>query len=115
MENTEKTKNKEKSRSTSTFAIVFFAVAVSTLIITIFYTGISIGQKHYVEKGTPLYISDLEKWKIYVRPDKHDNIVLFVDGINDRVAYLPEDCPKRFYVIDNNGTLRVIPVPSMTP
>ena len=72
--------------------------------------------KYHAERGTPLYISNLEKGKIYVRPDGHPNIVPFlVEGETDekviKVAFLPENCPKRFTVIDENGLTRVVSVP----
>jgi len=90
-------------------------VVLATLVLLFLATVIIMEDNYnkiYAERGNPLYISDLEKGKIYTRPDKHLNIVLFItEDDATKVAFLSEDCPQRFMVVDDNGTLRTVPVP----
>lgn len=99
---------------------IFFSTLAAILFMILFIgIGIVIGMdiegKHN-KQGSPMHISELKKGEIYTKLDKHENIILFlVKGTDMKVAFLPEECPKRFTIKEINGEDKIIAVPPDTP
>ena len=88
-------------------ALIVLVVVSAAVII-----GMAI-EKRSAEREIPLHISDLEKGGIYIRPDNHHDVVLFLskDGMDVKVTFLPKNCPKRFTIIETEGKYMIVPVP----